>query len=119
MSLHELELAEKVSDKILCVNGRYVDRFGKPEEIFVPGYIAELFSLSSGSYDEINGNMELPAIKGDAEVFVICRRRNRQEYIPQAAAEWDTICDRNPFSKRLRLSGGKGTGHRGDLCRIF
>ena len=71
MSLHELELAEKVSDKILCVNGRYVDRFGKPEEIFVPGYIAELFSLSSGSYDEINGNMELPAIKGDAEVFVI------------------------------------------------
>ncbi len=71
MSLHELELAEKVSDKILCVNGRYVDRFGKPEEIFVPGYIAELFSVSSGSYDEINGNIELPAIKGEAVVFVI------------------------------------------------
>ena len=33
MSLHELELAERVSDKILCINGRYVDRYGTPREI--------------------------------------------------------------------------------------
>ena len=34
MSLHELELAAKVSDKILCVNGSCVERFGTPQEIF-------------------------------------------------------------------------------------
>ena len=33
MSLHELDLAEKVSDKILCINGKYVERFGRPEEV--------------------------------------------------------------------------------------
>lgn len=71
MSLHELELAARISDKILCVNGEYVDRLGKPEEIFVPGYIAGLFSISAGSFDEENGSMELETPKGEAEVFVI------------------------------------------------
>lgn len=71
MSLHELELAERVSDKILCINGKYVDRFGSPEEIFEDGYISKLFRISSGSYNEKNGNMELEAVKGNAEVFVI------------------------------------------------
>ena len=71
MSLHELELASRVSDKILCINGEYVDRFGKPEDIFVSGYIANLFSITSGSFDEENGNMELEAPKKSAEVFVI------------------------------------------------
>lgn len=71
MSLHELELAARVSDQILCINGEYVDRFGRPEEIFVPGYIASLFSIDSGSFDEENGSMELEPPKGEAEVFVI------------------------------------------------
>lgn len=71
MSLHELELAARVSDKILCVNGRYVDCMGRPEEIMKPGYISRLFGISSGSYDEENGSMELPAVKGEARVFVI------------------------------------------------
>ena len=71
MSLHELELAERISDKILCINGEYVDRFGKPEEIFVPGYITELFGIGTGSFDEENGSMELEKREGEAEVFVI------------------------------------------------
>ena len=71
MSLHELELAARVSDKILCINGKYVERFGTPEEIFEQGYITKLFHISSGSYDEENGSMELNAAKGEAEVFVI------------------------------------------------
>ena len=41
MSLHELDLAERISDKILCVGGQIVDKFGTPEEIFVPGYIGD------------------------------------------------------------------------------
>lgn len=71
MSLHELELAAKVSDKILCVNGRYAGKFGRPEEIFRPGAMGELFGIVTGSYDEESGSMELAASEGQAEVFVI------------------------------------------------
>lgn len=71
MSLHELELAERVSDRILCVKGEYVERFGKPEEIFRPGYIQSLFDIAAGSYDEESSSMELEPAKGEAEVFVI------------------------------------------------
>ncbi len=71
MSLHELELAQKVSDKILCINGKCVECFGEPEKIFRSGYITKLFGIESGSFDEENGNMELEAVKGDAKVFVI------------------------------------------------
>lgn len=71
MSLHELELAARVSDKILCINGKYVDRFGAPEEIFVPGYITSLFHISVGSFNEENGSMELATPQKEAKVFVI------------------------------------------------
>ena len=71
MSLHELELASRVSDKILCINGTSVDRFGTPEEVFRPGYISKLFSITSGSFDEANESMELEAPKGAAKLFVI------------------------------------------------
>ncbi len=71
MSLHELELAARISDMILCINGTCVERFGRPEEIFEQGYISRLFSISTGSFDEENGNMELEAAKGEAKVFVI------------------------------------------------
>ncbi len=71
MSLHELELAQKVSDKILSVNGRFVERFGTPEEIFTTGYIKSLFGIETGSFDEENISMELQAVTSEPEVFVI------------------------------------------------
>ncbi len=71
MSLHELDLAERVSDKILCVSGDFVDRCGRPEEIFKTGYISKLFDISSGSYDEIGEDTELAAPQGKPKVFVI------------------------------------------------
>lgn len=71
MSIHELELAQRVSDRILCVNGEYVERFGKPEEIFQAGYIKSLFGIETGSFDEENGIMELEPSRGSADVFVI------------------------------------------------
>lgn len=71
MSLHELELAAKISDKVLCIRGNFVDKIGTPEEIFKPGYLSELFQISMGSFDEENGTLELEAPKGGAEVFVI------------------------------------------------
>ena len=30
MSLHELDLAQKVSDKVICVHGEYIEKYGAP-----------------------------------------------------------------------------------------
>lgn len=45
MSLHELELAERISDKVLCVNGVHAERFGSPYEVFKLDYIMQLFGI--------------------------------------------------------------------------
>lgn len=71
MSLHELDLAERISDKVMCVGEGYVDRFGTPEEVFSPGYIGKLFHMTAGSFEENSGNLELEAPKGKPKVFVI------------------------------------------------
>ena len=42
MSLHELDLAARVSDTVVCVAGDRIDRVGPPSEIFTPDYIAAL-----------------------------------------------------------------------------
>ena len=46
MSIHELDLARKVSDQILCIRDGRADRIGKPEDVFKGGYIADLFDVS-------------------------------------------------------------------------
>ena len=74
LSLHELDLAERISDKIACVRGDVIDRFGSPEEIFTPGYISRLYGIQSGSYEEQTGTPELPAASGSPQVFVLAGR---------------------------------------------
>lgn len=58
MSLHELELARIVSDKILCLKGEYVERYGTPEEIFESDFIERLFDIDENSF---SGNKNLLA----------------------------------------------------------
>jgi iron complex transport system ATP-binding protein len=45
MSLHELELAKLISDRLLCIGCHGIERYGTPEEIFTRGYIASLFDM--------------------------------------------------------------------------
>ncbi len=71
MSLHELDLAGRISDKIACVRGDRIDRFGTPEEIFTRGYIPQLYHMTTGSYDELTGNLELEPVHQPPNTFVI------------------------------------------------
>ena len=48
ISLHELDLAQRISDRILCVRGEGIDRCGTPEQVFTPGYVEELFGMTAG-----------------------------------------------------------------------
>ena len=109
MSLHELDLAGRISDKIACVRGDRVDRFGTPEEIFTEGYIPKLYQMTAGSYDELTGDLELPAVQGEPKVFVLTGngtgtgvfRRLQREGIPFAAGIlWENDLD-YPSAKAL------------------
>ena len=50
MSLHELELAKLISDKILCLKGEYIERYGTPEEIFETDFIRRLYGIEDGIF---------------------------------------------------------------------
>lgn len=93
MSLHELDLAQKISDFVICVHGDRINRAGTPEEVFTSEYICSLYGLTSGSYDARFGCVEMEAVKGTPEVFVIAGggsgipvfRRLQRSRIPFAA----------------------------------
>ena len=93
MSLHELDLAQKVSDRVVCVRGDRIDRQGPPEEIFSSDYMMELYGAARGSYNALFGSLELEKAAGAPEAFVIggggagipVYRRLQRQGIPFAA----------------------------------
>ena len=93
MSLHEIDLAEKVADKIICVKGDRIAHCGKPETIFQEETIRELYGIDNGYFDPVFGSLELPRPEGEPKVFVISSggsgipvyRRLQRKNIPFAA----------------------------------
>lgn len=71
MSLHELDLAQKISDRIICINNHTAEKIGTPEEIFSGDYINTLYNLKNNSFDCIYCSSELEKPHGEPEVFVI------------------------------------------------
>ena len=71
MSLHELDLAQKVSDFVVCVHNNTIERYGPPEEIFTSEYIMELYGATRGSYNANFGCLEMERVGGAPQVFVI------------------------------------------------
>ncbi len=59
LSLHELDLARQISDRVVCVKDGHVVKNASPDEVFIPGYINELFDIRIGTYDEITGEAKL------------------------------------------------------------
>lgn len=71
MSLHELDLAQKISDTIACVKGDRIDRVGTPEEIFSGDYVQQLYGVKSRQFDPQTRQAFLERPEGEPEVFVI------------------------------------------------
>lgn len=71
MSLHEIDLAAKISDQIICVKGDRIELFGTPEEVFSDERVSELYELQSGSFNTLFGSVELMAPVGEPQVFVL------------------------------------------------
>lgn len=71
MALHEIDLACKVSDRIVCVKGDEIYRFCEPEELLEEGLLADLFDIENGSFDPLFGSAELPAVSGQPRALVL------------------------------------------------
>lgn len=92
-SLHEVDLAQKAADHVICVKGGRVAFQGAPDEVFTAERVAELYDLAPGAYDPTFGSVELARPEGEPEVFVIagggtgatCFRRLAREGTPFAA----------------------------------
>ena len=92
-TLHELDLAQRFSDKLLCIRENKADRIGTPEEIFTGAYISELYSITSGTFEPVYATAEAPKVSGEPQVFVIggggsgidTYRRLQRQGIPFAA----------------------------------
>ncbi|MBR0135228.1 MAG: ABC transporter ATP-binding protein [Clostridia bacterium] len=92
MSLHEIDLAAKVSDLLLCVKGETIAALGTPDEVLERMPIEALYELKKGSYDPALGSVELEKTEGKPSVFVIAGagfgipvfRRLQRERVPFA-----------------------------------
>lgn len=71
MSLHELDLAQRISDEVMCVKGEYITHYGLAEEIFCKELIHELYDLTEGSYNPLFGSVEMKGPQGEPRIFVI------------------------------------------------
>jgi iron complex transport system ATP-binding protein len=71
LSLHEVDLAAKLSDIIILVKDNRIFRCGLPEDVLSDDIIKELYSINSGSFNMLLGSVELPCTKSDAKVFII------------------------------------------------
>lgn len=71
LSLHELDLAQKISDRVICVAHGEIARIGTPEEVFTDGSVQRLYGLTAGSYDERFGSLELEPVRGAPQALVI------------------------------------------------
>lgn len=93
LSLHEIDLAMKLSDLLLCVKDGQIKAFGEPEQILKASLIEELYDLPAGVYNHLFGSVELSKTPGKPQIFVIagggygipCYRMLQKKEIPFAA----------------------------------
>ena len=71
MSLHEIDLAQKISDRILCVRGDHVALSGTPEAVFEESAIRRLYDIDQGYFDPMFGSIELPRPEGEPRTLVL------------------------------------------------
>ncbi|MCI7768190.1 MAG: ABC transporter ATP-binding protein [Oscillospiraceae bacterium] len=71
MSMHELDMAERVSDHVICVGDEGISMQGEPREIFTKDNIGRLYGIDTGLFEERFCTAELPPPIGEPRIFVI------------------------------------------------
>lgn len=55
MSLHELDMAKQIADRIICIKDGHIDKIGSSDDIFSGGYVKKLFDVGDNDLDEKTG----------------------------------------------------------------
>lgn len=97
MSLHEIDLAQKVSDLVVCVGTRGQLKAGAPEEIFRKDTIRELYGMEHGFYDALFGTVEFRE-QG--------QRKKRPEVIVLSAGGTGVAVYRKLHKQKVSFSAG-------------
>ena len=111
MSLHEIDLAMKVSDRILCIKGDHLFKEGHPDEIFDEEMIRQLYDINNGFFDPLRQYRasEDNRRAKDTGAFILRKRRFR---IQAAAKGGHSFHCRHTYGKRYRLSACKASSRR-------
>ena len=131
MSLHEIDLAMKISDRIICVRGEEIFACGKPSEILDDETVRKLYDLDPelGRFDAESGSLELyfaenesrakasqsikQGISADAGISDISMEKNTS---PRADAE----DPESIFLPRLMIAApGSGSGKTLITCGLL
>lgn len=110
MSLHELDLAERVSDWIVCVKGDTVEHYGTPEKVFVDGFVNELYGITDGTFCREGRQRGVEKMRGDAGSICHSWKWNRKLLFPEVTEK------RNPVFRWNFRKTGSGLPDGGSTC---
>ena len=79
VSLHELELAERAADTVICVREGRADRIGRPADVLTEDYIETLYGMQPGSYRAFFGEKSGFRKAGQEEEQNADRETGREE----------------------------------------
>lgn len=95
-------MAEKISDKILCVKGDHTVHYGTPEEIFEEQKIRNLYGIDNGYFDLVFGSIELSIAEGAVKTFVLCGAGTG---IPESPEVGYSLCSRCSCGQLQQMCG--------------
>ena len=70
-SLHDVDIAAKVSDQVILVKNGAITSCGYPEEVLTGEAVADLYDFDSVSYDMQLGSIELQGERKQGRIFVV------------------------------------------------
>lgn len=70
-SLHDVDIAAKVSDQVVLVKNGGIIASGAPEEVLCNGAVSELYDFSRARFSQELGSLELQGKKSGREIFVV------------------------------------------------
>ncbi len=70
-SLHDLEVAARVSDRVALVREGRIPAFGPPEDVLDGDTVSDLYEFGRATFNPVLGNIELQGRSDLARVFVV------------------------------------------------
>ncbi|MFK5953205.1 MAG: ABC transporter ATP-binding protein [Desulfobacterium sp.] len=70
-SLHDVDLAAKLSDKVVLVKGGVIQAFGPPEKVLQDDTVTQLYDFSNACFNRMLGTIEMKNSEKKGKVFVV------------------------------------------------